>query len=334
MGLDTQSSLLANVKQHLGNARVAAVANWPNSQHLDHLAPLADFLSIPLLVDDAEMLDMMQKYYPSVTTHKLPPLMYIPDIYDVLIVTAKMWKSDMGGIIEMCTEKKVRFIYCPHGNSDKCHAKPSLDPFLVQDDFFFYGNQMKRNLASRGVAGGHHVGNYRLAYYQKYQHHCDKLVEHLRSEKKTILYAPTWNDQENLSSFSANCEQVLRELSEDFNLIVKVHPILVEQEYARIIQLEGRYSAHFLTHFPLVYPILSIADAYLGDFSSVGYDFLYFDRPMFFIESDQHLPDRSKLLHQSGKILPKDHICQFIHANWDQQHLSEQRQQLYQDAFF
>ncbi len=33
--------------------------------------------------------------------------------------------------------------------------------------------------------------------------------------------------------------------------------------------------------FPLVYPLLAATDIYLGDVSSIGYDFLMFNRPMF-----------------------------------------------------
>ena len=33
---------------------------------------------------------------------------------------------------------------------------------------------------------------------------------------------------------------------------------------------------------PLCYPFLDLADAYVGDMSSLAYDFLAYDRPMFF----------------------------------------------------
>lgn len=83
-------------------------------------------------------------------------------------------------------------------------------------------------------------------------------------------------------------------LPDNHNLIVKLHPNLVQQEAFKVETLiekyQGKQNLLFLTEFPPVYPLLALVDVYIGDMSSVGYDFLAFDRPMFFL--NQNLRDR------------------------------------------
>src|SRR5438105_1920604 len=44
----------------------------------------------------------------------------------------------------------------------------------------------------------------------------------------------------------------------------------------------SKHNLLFITDFPLIYPLLAKTDIYLGDVSSIGYDFLFFQKPMFF----------------------------------------------------
>ena len=78
-----------------------------------------------------------------------------------------------------------------------------------------------------------------------------------------------------------------------------------------VAHLEERYkernNVQVLTHYPLVFPLLKRTDIYLGDFSSIGYDFLAFNRPMFFFDSTERIKDRSHstYLHQCGTLIPE-----------------------------
>jgi len=42
--------------------------------YIDHIAPLCDWLKIPLIVSDEDCYDLIQKYYPSVVTHHIDSL--------------------------------------------------------------------------------------------------------------------------------------------------------------------------------------------------------------------------------------------------------------------
>ncbi len=98
----------------------------------------------------------------------------------------------------------------------------------------------------------------------------------------------------------------------DVNLIVKLHPNLLEQQDIMVEEIIDRYSSHkhilFLTDFPPIYPLLNLADVYLGDMSSIGYDFLALDRPLFFLNQNARDPltDPGLYLFRCGIEIKKE----------------------------
>jgi CDP-glycerol glycerophosphotransferase (TagB/SpsB family) len=81
-----------------------------------------------------------------------------------------------------------------------------------------------------------------------------------------------------------------------------------------------------LEHFPPVYPILSLADVYLGDASSVGYDYLFYERPMFFFPAKH-----SGRLHTCGRLLDP---AQDLYSQLDETNrFAKEQRKLYQYAF-
>jgi CDP-glycerol glycerophosphotransferase (TagB/SpsB family) len=179
------------------------------------------------------------------------------------------------------------------------------------------------------------VGNYRLAFYRKYQSFYDQLAEQeilskFPSKNPTLLYAPTWRDADHSTSFFDYGKQIISQLPASWNLIIKLHPLLEQRDPAQFYFIaalaEQKPNALLIQEFPPVYPILSKADVYLGDFSSVGYDFLAFERPMFF------LPTLSRgRLHSCGiTIDPSRNIYSQLQTT---NHHAEIQQQLYRSAF-
>ena len=143
------------------------------------------------------------------------------------------------------------------------------------------------------------TGNYRLPYYLAHQARFDQLAEEsvfkqFDQQRPTILYAPSWNDGENASSFAVLTETLIRELSDSFNLLIKLHPLLAEDSpalfYSLLSRYEGNRRVQFLVEFPPIYPLLAKCDLYLGDHSSIGYDFLAFDKPLFYFSTQNHSP--------------------------------------------
>ena len=263
---------------------------------LDHLAPLCFGFAIPFLVTSEENFSLLKKYYPMVNAIYLPPdevnYSALINEYD-LFLQSTFWREDsLLQLLAKERKKKVQFLYVPHGNSDKGYIAPMMQQILNQELLFLYGPHMMHRLKKQSFWHSSlkylFCGNYRYLFYKKHKAFYDPLVEKeifhkLDKRKKNLLYAPTWNDQEESTSYYAIAEK-LTPLAEQYNILFKPHPMLIEQDPARYFACLSLFQKNVfvLENFPLIYPLLNRIDIYLGDFSSIGYDFLTFQRPMFF----------------------------------------------------
>ncbi len=285
--------------------------------HLDHLAPLCEMLDIPLIVVEREQVELGALFYPMIEIQYVPlsrlTLKYIASRFDTIITCGKFWAMELKPLLELLHKKKVRFVFAPHGMSDK---EELLSKSVNQDVQLIYGPLTKTNAL-------HHIemGNIRLGFYEKHRAHFDELADpFFQTEKKTVLYAPTWKTKATSSSFFTDTGRIIEQLSDEYNLLIKLHPLLEENDLVNFHRIIGRYEdrATFIENFPPVYPLLDRTDVYLGDFSSVGYDFLHYDRPMYFLQEGGRLSRCGKLFE--GKIE-------------EQSGFSRSRKELYENAF-
>jgi len=272
---------------------IAAICLWPYSHYLDHLAPLCISLDATLYTPDDEIVELAKTYYPGLDVKQAQNIIEIIGSLDVLIVTSRYWKDELGPLSELMYGRRPLFLYCPHGQSEKGSFTKQIEPFLSQEAVCIYGNLMREMIAEQNMRfqSVYCIGNHRARYYEKHRFFFDDLIQkqvQLDLSKKTIFYGPTWSDFENSSSFS-QADQLIQQLPDQCNLIIKIHPLQIENEPGPVYQLIERHqkqeNVQFFVHFPLVYPLLSLCDAYLGDASSIGYDFLYFEKPMYFFNT-------------------------------------------------
>ena len=98
--------------------------------------------------------------------------------------------------------------------------------------------------------------------------------------------------------------------------------------FDEIQTIKADYShIHFVDGFPLIYPLLKQVDYYLGDYSSIGYDFLYFDRPLFFLGALKQTP-----LQACGLTIKNSPIYETI-KNASDTPYREKRKALYQHVY-
>jgi hypothetical protein len=314
-----------------------AIITGPET-HLDHLGVLSSVLEIPLIVTDEKTFRLAGECYPDLNVQLLDfselSLEYLATHFDVIFQTGKFWALDLRPSLELLFRKKMRFVFCPHGNSDKGH---SLQNHVEQDVSLVYGDHLHDLLKQTGAAQkiGHIVrtGNYRYPYYLRHQHFYDALAEkkvfgRFSVQKPVVFYAPTWSDPENPTSFFSATDRLVEELSLNYNLLIKLHPLLVENHPAQVFQIAARYEDHpgvvLLENFPPIYPLINRCDMYIGDYSSIGYDFLALDKPLYFLN-----PSNSPL-RTCGLELPEKGISQFLTNESD---FSEQRKKIYCYAF-
>ena len=285
---------------------------------LDHISPLASLLEIPLILSDEKNVELATKYYPEVPLRYWPDLAFrlkeIGEEFDTLF-ECNYWIPQFKDSLKFYTQKNIRLIFCPHGQSDKGYQAPLLAQYALQEIILIYGSLMKKMLEELhiwpSISRSIEVGNFRFNYYQKHRERLLKIVDteifsHLEKQNRTLLYAPTWEDEDLAGTFFQCGDRLLKELPSDWNLIIKIHPLIKERHPALFYRLsiieEKRSNFFFIDQFPPIYPILERMDVYLGDYSSIGYDVLAFQKPMFFISQPHLLPAR---LHSAGAFLDR-----------------------------
>lgn len=336
-----------------------AVGFNPQSQihYIDHLAVICILMDIPLLSIDPLDYELSMRYYPGLKStvvdyQEMSPEHLIAN-YDILFMS-DLWDKhtfhEKFAPLELKYNKILRHVHCPHGFSDKGFY---LKKVANEDIALIYGQNMIDQLKHHNVL--HHLnnyvltGNYRYTYFKQNRQFYDEIMEKevlnkFKKKQRVILYAPTWLDVEESTTFFDAYTYILGNLPDEYNLIVKLHPRLEIDDatnYYRIVsQFENKPNVLFLKDFPLVYPLLAYSDIYLGDMSSVGYDFLPFDKPMFFLNKQKLDPrsDRRLYLFRCGIDIKPDAyplIYKFIetHLDEDKERFSHVRKEVYDYTF-
>lgn len=289
--------------------------------HIDHLAVIAYFMDFPVVVDESYLVETLEKYYPQVKPLYIPHhaqiLEYLSHNYDVLFVSSANYKKDLSPLLEIIFRKKMQFWYCPHGNSDK-----PVKGFADQEFSLIYGDQMEERLNEESaldkLKAYVKTGNYRYPFYRQHETFYDEMVEkevfsQFAKKQKTLLYAPTWQDLQSSSSLFDVGFDLIDQLPDHYNLIVKLHPWISHHQQGFVTMLQEKYqdkpNVVILSLYPLVLPLLKRSDIYLGDFSSISYDYLYYNRPMFFFDpegrQDKQDP-KSNLIHNCGYLINEE----------------------------
>ncbi|HEY5938779.1 MAG TPA: CDP-glycerol glycerophosphotransferase family protein [Kofleriaceae bacterium] len=283
----------------MSSDRWVAFATYSN--HVDHLIPIAALVGAPLVVPDDASAAVVRQAYPPIEV-VIAGDGGIARLGDARVILHSI-RIPRQLVIRHDTAHK-RFVCCPHGWSDKDWW---LKWMALEDVFLSYGDATTQMLQGAGTWQLVHrhvlAGDYRFRYYQRNKAAFDAAAESelapwsLRG-RQTAIYAPTWQDLESASSLGTVLEPLIRVLPDDWNLIVKLHPFtttaVATQVRETLRRIPGRGAV--LADHPLVLPFLARADVYIGDRSSVGYDYLCFDRPIVLMRSASRAASRYDLL--------------------------------------
>lgn len=319
-------------------------------QHLlDHLVPLCSLFEAPILCLTKEMPPFAEVYYPHTRFFSCEnEEAYDAALkeYDLLIYVHfhRMFPYGFQFTDYLCNQKK-RSLFSFHGQPDKFSSIYWMERVLEEDLVLLYGKKLYEVLQKKRIVSRLKPiisGNYRLAYYLKHRDFFQKKVSPFLFEdrtKTTLLFAPTWSKESLSSQFTAYFSPIektlsfLLEIPDNLQLLIKLHPLFLINNVDFLIDLEKKIenkpNIKLLPQIPLIYPLLEHVHIYVGDYSSIGYDFLYFNRPMFF------LPKKMKTdLHSCGRVLKEEEwpYCYDIFQN-KQLSLSKRRKQLYDEVF-
>ena len=331
----------------------AGLIHGLEEHYLDHLAPLCHLLKIPLIITDPQLYKLSRLFYP-----KTEILLFdeqelgekLVRQFDLIICcTPRVLFDEAFYFAQFNLQKRVHTLWCPHGNSDKGWHAPFMESLKEEAGLLIYGKQMERFLQLKQVLPSlphTFVGNYRLEFYlrhQKYYDHLtDELISPLNSYDKILLYAPTWQDYEKSCTLASMGDILISQLPENWALIIKPHPNLFKQAPQLINKIKheiaNKKSLLLIDQFPSIYPLLKRIDAYIGDMSSIGYDFLAFNRPMFFLNEQNRDPknDPSLFLAQCGQVIDQKnypHIYEIIASYSDTPGMKDLREKIYKKTF-
>ena len=139
-------------------------------------------------------------------------------------------------------------------------------------------------------------------------------LRNLSLSKKTILYAPSWDEGLSLKRFGKQIINTLVKLSDEFNIIIRPHPVLLTREGSGEFELYtggidwltllNKYknvnnlyiSTDLDSNFDLV-----CADLLISDVSSITWDFLLLGKPVLLFSSDEYFSKiNPTLYHEYG----------------------------------
>lgn len=280
--------------------KTACLIYGPMAHYIDHLAPIAELLSIPLFVTEEKLFRLAKKYYPFVETiywdYQEMTARLVENFDLIFSCVPRPLFDEIFFLSEQLQGKKVHTVWIPHGNSDKALFSDFTDGLKDEEVVLVYGNQMidlflKEKRLHR-LKAYVILGNYRYQFYLKHKEFYRELVQKeiidaLPRSPRNILYAPTWQDQARSSTFFSAFGHLASSLPDGYNLLIKLHPNLLMQEEIQIDRLRYQFrdkkNLLFIDDFPPIYPLLDFVDIYLGDISSIGYDFLTMNKPLFFL---------------------------------------------------
>ena len=262
----------------------AGLIYGPEFHHLDHLAPLCAELQIPLIVTEPSLSCQASTFYPELDVIHWAPLeapeKLVTHFDTIIYSTPRVPFEEVFFFAQAFNKKRIRTIWCPHGNSDKGRNSPFMEALVNEEHLLTYGPRIEAFLKEKGItASMTRVGNYRYHYYKKHRAFYDEFL--LTKKKPTLLYAPTWQDREHNSSFPTLWPHLLNTPPE-YSLIIKLHPHLYHQfpEEIQTLKTKAPQNVTLLEDFPLIYPLLAQTDLFISDMSSIAYDFLAFNKPM------------------------------------------------------
>ncbi len=337
------------------NKRAAGLIYGSHIPYLDHLAPLCSLLEIPLIVTESAIASAAQKYYENLEVVLLDSLVlpeWVASHFELIFCcTPRDLFEEVFYLAQALLQKKIHTVWCPHGNSDKGANIFYMEALRKEKAALVYGKQMIEFFQRKGAwdsLQGHVItGNFRLEYFKNHRAFYEKILENeikLKANTRTLLYAPTWKDYELSSSFFGAIEPLVERLPSEHQLIVKLHPnLLLQEEFETeeiVLKYQDRDNVLFLKDFPPIYPLLSLVDAYIGDMSSIGYDFLAFNKPLFFLNPNERDPakDLGLFLFRCGiEIKPSEYkqiysiIDKFF--TFELRDFSSIRQEVYTYAF-
>ena len=232
------------------------IVSFPH--HLDHLVPISYYEKIPLVVCNPKTQEALLEFYPWVPFTMMNQFEGLGKIDEIISTSTS--ETPIKGLHEALYQKAPLMVRYHHGYSDKVQDFSSYDKVLFYKDF----------------------PNHRLRFYHEFRDLMVKKAKLFLPKKRgqsPLLVTLTWDSPEH----TKNLETLLKHPKKDLFLF-RIHPIRAEKTLEHIL-LEAKHGLQLLSHeCPYIYPFLEFAKGVLTDRTSIGYDALYFQKPLMVLD--------------------------------------------------
>lgn len=310
-------------------AQTAAFLFGDDLHYLDHLLPLSNLLKIPLYTDREEIKEWAELYYPGSDCRVENPLELIPSLLATYKHIISCYPQRELTMYTHMHKNSAHFHWLPHGYSDK----ENLLMCREESAIFSYGKAFQKKILSTGFTGNfHQIGNYRASYFSQNHPFYENLKKEFCPEGKRIfLFAPTWEDYEKNSSIHL-LDRLIDSLPEEVHLLIKLHPNTISRDplyWDKRKWMEKRSNLSYIHEITTIYPLLDWVDLLITDLSSIAYDMLFFQKPIFFLwEKDQ-----PKAIHKTGYLVKNpEEIVEMYRKEVNP--FQEEQKALYKEVFF
>ncbi len=125
----------------------------------------------------------------------------------------------------------------------------------------------------------------------------------LLGEKKVILYAPTFRDEEiEHFNFNLNIEEIYKELHQDYIFLIKLHPAVKDK-----INYTNEYNNFIFDYslYPNINELFLVTDILVTDYSSIPFEFCLLNKPMIFYPYDlEHYQNQRGIIEDYHSTVP------------------------------
>ncbi|MGX7198159.1 CDP-glycerol glycerophosphotransferase family protein [Enterococcus olivae] len=125
------------------------------------------------------------------------------------------------------------------------------------------------------------------------------------SNKKTILFSPTWkgssvnNAQDDIEQIVNETLKLVEEFSSQYNVLIKVHPFAFSR-----VKDDERIADYLVSDLIDANEVLSVVDLLVTDYSSIFFDFLVTNKPIVFYSWDKDLYNFERGMYLDQEELP------------------------------
>ena len=256
--------------------------------HLDHIAPYCSLFQIPLFVTAKILFDAAAAAYPELDVTLISEdkvTFLIIESFDILITTLPRQLIDQIFFMDtLTTGKKITTYWLPHGSSDK----QNMSALFMEEHLLIYGDKMLKMLPLSVNKNVTRIGNFRYEYYQKHKDFYNSYMKKSFPDlfkRENILYAPSWESD----SIIVWVETLIQKKPADVNLFIKLHPNTYQLPIGDVLmeKYNNYPQIYFIKDFFPIYPLISHIGKLYTDISSIGYDFLTFNRPILFTSKEE-----------------------------------------------